>query len=121
MSISSPALDHLTGVGFDPIHGVRQLKRAIQRELETSVARGILKGEHVEKITEVRHDCTQVTVPTEVTICDSKIEKLNGNNGDSYAGVQISDDDSLVTGVDSFHNSNEITGVENDEGWPEQT
>jgi len=51
LSISSSALDYLAEVGFDPIYGARPLKRTIQRELETSVARGILKGEYDEKDT----------------------------------------------------------------------
>ena len=45
LSITAPALDYLAEVGFDPVYGARPLKRTIQRELETTVARGILKGE----------------------------------------------------------------------------
>ena len=44
LSITEDALDHLTEIGFDPIYGARPLKRTIQRELETTVARGILDG-----------------------------------------------------------------------------
>lgn len=40
------ALDFLADVGFDPVYGARPLKRTIQRELETVVARGILSGEY---------------------------------------------------------------------------
>ena len=39
-------LGFLADVGFDPIYGARPLKRTIQRELETVVARGILSGEY---------------------------------------------------------------------------
>jgi ATP-dependent Clp protease ATP-binding subunit ClpB len=46
LSITENALDHLSDVGFDPIYGARPLKRTIQRELETTVARGILNGEY---------------------------------------------------------------------------
>jgi ATP-dependent Clp protease ATP-binding subunit ClpB len=42
------ALDFLAEVGFDPVYGARPLKRTIQRELETVVARGILGGEFVD-------------------------------------------------------------------------
>ncbi|MBW2120908.1 MAG: ATP-dependent chaperone ClpB [Deltaproteobacteria bacterium] len=35
---------HLARVGYDPVFGARPLKRAIQRELETSIAKEILKG-----------------------------------------------------------------------------
>jgi ATP-dependent Clp protease ATP-binding subunit ClpB len=46
MTISEAALDHLADVGFDPVYGARPLKRTIQRELETVVAKGILRGEY---------------------------------------------------------------------------
>lgn len=45
MDIRDSALDHLADVGFDPVYGARPLKRAIQRELETVVAQGILRGD----------------------------------------------------------------------------
>ena len=44
LAITEDALDYLTDIGFDPIYGARPLKRTIQRELETTVARGILDG-----------------------------------------------------------------------------
>jgi ATP-dependent Clp protease ATP-binding subunit ClpB len=44
ITVSEDGLDYLTDVGFDPIYGARPLKRTIQRELETVVARGILDG-----------------------------------------------------------------------------
>jgi ATP-dependent Clp protease ATP-binding subunit ClpB len=46
LSITEEALDHLADVGFDPVYGARPLKRTIQRELETVVARGILNGDY---------------------------------------------------------------------------
>jgi len=45
ITINDAALDFLTDVGFDPVYGARPLKRTIQRELETVVAKGILSGE----------------------------------------------------------------------------
>ena len=45
LSISETALDFLVNLGFDPVYGARPLKRTIQRELETVVARGILSGD----------------------------------------------------------------------------
>jgi ATP-dependent Clp protease ATP-binding subunit ClpB len=45
LALSDASLDYLADVGFDPVYGARPLKRAIQRELETVVARGILSGE----------------------------------------------------------------------------
>ena len=45
MTLTDSALDYLTEVGFDPVYGARPLKRAIQRELETATAKGILRGD----------------------------------------------------------------------------
>jgi ATP-dependent Clp protease ATP-binding subunit ClpB len=45
VKLSDAALDFLAEVGFDPVYGARPLKRAIQRELETQIAKGILRGE----------------------------------------------------------------------------
>ena len=44
LSLDSEALDWLANVGYDPVYGARPLKRAIQRELETPIAKGILAG-----------------------------------------------------------------------------
>ena len=46
MTLTEKSLDYLAGVGFDPVYGARPLKRTIQRELETNVSKGILKGEY---------------------------------------------------------------------------
>ncbi|MBN3951473.1 MAG: ATP-dependent chaperone ClpB [Nostoc sp. NMS7] len=45
LRLSDIALDFLAEVGYDPVYGARPLKRAIQRELETQIAKGILRGE----------------------------------------------------------------------------
>jgi len=45
LRLSDAALDFLAEVGFDPVYGARPLKRAIQRELETRIAKAILRGE----------------------------------------------------------------------------
>lgn len=45
MVLSDSALDFLADVGFDPIYGARPLKRTLQRELETVVAKGVLAGD----------------------------------------------------------------------------
>ena len=44
LELSTAALDWLAQVGYDPVYGARPLKRAIQRELETPIAKGILAG-----------------------------------------------------------------------------
>ncbi|MBN3880400.1 MULTISPECIES: ATP-dependent chaperone ClpB [unclassified Nostoc] len=45
LKLSDSALDFLAEVGYDPVYGARPLKRAIQRELETQIAKSILRGE----------------------------------------------------------------------------
>ena len=44
LQLDAAALDWLAGVGYDPVYGARPLKRAIQRELETPIAKAILAG-----------------------------------------------------------------------------
>ena len=48
LKLSDSALDFLAEVGFDPVFGARPLKRAIQRELETQIAKSILRSEFNE-------------------------------------------------------------------------
>jgi ATP-dependent Clp protease ATP-binding subunit ClpB len=45
LKLSDSALDFLVEVGYDPVFGARPLKRAIQRELETQIAKAILRGD----------------------------------------------------------------------------
>ncbi|MGA1003293.1 ATP-dependent chaperone ClpB [Vulcanococcus sp.] len=45
LQVNADALDWLAGVGYDPVYGARPLKRAIQKELETPIAKGILAGQ----------------------------------------------------------------------------
>ena len=45
MRLSEAALDFLAEVGYDPVYGARPLKRAVQRYLETAIAKAILRGE----------------------------------------------------------------------------
>lgn len=39
--------------GYDPVYGARPVKRAVQRELETALAKGLLRGEFGEDDTVV--------------------------------------------------------------------
>ncbi|MEH2061802.1 MAG: ATP-dependent chaperone ClpB [Nostoc sp.] len=48
LKLSDVALDFLAEVGYDPVYGARPLKRAIQRELETQIAKAILRGEFTD-------------------------------------------------------------------------
>ncbi len=46
LKLSDAALDYLAELGYDPVYGARPLKRAIQRYLETAIAKSILRGEY---------------------------------------------------------------------------
>ena len=48
IEVSEQALDVLTDIGYNPEYGARPLKRVVQRELETPIARKLVKGEVVE-------------------------------------------------------------------------
>ncbi|MDJ0647548.1 MAG: ATP-dependent chaperone ClpB [Xenococcaceae cyanobacterium MO_188.B19] len=45
LKLSEGAIDFLAELGYDPVYGARPLKRAIQRYLETSIAKSILRGD----------------------------------------------------------------------------
>jgi ATP-dependent Clp protease ATP-binding subunit ClpB len=45
LSVTPAALRHLGERGYDPIYGARPLKRLIQQEIETPMARQLVKGE----------------------------------------------------------------------------
>ena len=45
LKMEAKTIDFLTESGFDPVYGARPLKRAIQKELETALARAVLSGE----------------------------------------------------------------------------
>jgi ATP-dependent Clp protease ATP-binding subunit ClpB len=48
LQLTPEASDWLATAGYDPVYGARPLKRAIQRELETPIAKAILKGQYSE-------------------------------------------------------------------------
>jgi ATP-dependent Clp protease ATP-binding subunit ClpB len=48
MEISDKALHFIAQAGYDPVYGARPLKRFLQRELETRVARAIIAGDVTE-------------------------------------------------------------------------
>jgi len=48
LEITDEALKQIARAGYDPVYGARPLKRYIQRELETRVARAIISGQVVE-------------------------------------------------------------------------
>ena len=45
VNITDGAREHLARIGYDPVYGARPLKRTIQREIETPLAKRILAGD----------------------------------------------------------------------------
>src|SRR5262245_21424076 len=45
IELTDAAKTHLVRVGYDPNYGARPLKRAIQKEVETPLAKSMLRGE----------------------------------------------------------------------------
>ena len=63
LELTQKAKDHFADTGYDPAYGARPLKRLIQKELETALARKLLAGEvkdHSRVV--VDHDGTGLTV-----------------------------------------------------------
>ena len=48
LKLADAALDFIAEVGYDPVYGARPLKRIIQRQLETQIAKGILRGDYTD-------------------------------------------------------------------------
>jgi len=51
MQLTEGALDFIAARGYDPLYGARPVKRAVQRELETPLAKAILRGDIKEEDT----------------------------------------------------------------------
>ncbi len=61
IELSGSAQDHLAEVGYDPIYGARPLKRAIQRELQNTLATALLENTFVSGDT-ILVDCVDNTL-----------------------------------------------------------
>jgi ATP-dependent Clp protease ATP-binding subunit ClpB len=46
LKVSDAALDYLAEKGYDPVYGARPLKRAVQKYLETAIAKEILRSKY---------------------------------------------------------------------------
>ncbi|HET9234857.1 MAG TPA: type VI secretion system ATPase TssH, partial [Candidatus Eisenbacteria bacterium] len=72
LELSSDARQLIAEKGFDPIYGARPLRRYIQRELETRVARALITGEVSEGATvrvlvKDRNIAVEITAPSPVS------------------------------------------------------
>ena len=73
IQLSSAAQDYLADVGYDPIYGVRPLKRAIQRELQNPIATKILETTFGEGDT-IYVDCTEPSAEDSSRVTRSPLE-----------------------------------------------
>jgi len=73
MFLTEKTFDFLAEVGYDPVYGARPLKRAIQKELETELARAILSGE-IQEGQEVTANVSNGKIIFEKITADSKDE-----------------------------------------------
>ena len=93
LAMSDESLDYLADVGYDPSYGARPLKRTIQRELETVVARLILKGEIDDGdtiVVDIVNDHISVTKALDTIIADPKVKgELPESDGKVLDGVVI--------------------------------
>ena len=48
LNLTEEALDFIAETGYDPVYGARPIKRLIKRELETTIAKKILRGDFKE-------------------------------------------------------------------------
>ena len=53
MELTDDAMDYLAERGYDPAFGARPVKRVVQQELETALAKGILRGDFADEDTVV--------------------------------------------------------------------
>ena len=49
LHLSESAVAHIAGLGYDPVYGARPVKRVIQQEIETPLAKMILGSEVVDE------------------------------------------------------------------------
>ena len=73
LCLTEKAIEFLAEVGYDPVYGARPLKRAIQKELETELARAILSGE-IQEGQEVTANVSNEKIFFEKITAESKDE-----------------------------------------------
>lgn len=79
MQLEESAVDVLANKGYEPAFGARPVKRVVQQELETALAKGILRGDFGEDDT--------VVVSASPDMNHIVVSKLTENgNGAAYVG-----------------------------------
>jgi len=76
--LADSAVEHLARVGFDPVFGARPVKRALQRELQTLLAKAVLRGDFEE----------EDTIVVEAVALEEKVAKKMGD-GSYTSGLTL--------------------------------
>jgi ATP-dependent Clp protease ATP-binding subunit ClpB len=96
LRVTERAKAHLAQLGYDPVYGARPLKRAIQRELETPIAQGILgglfKGGSVVLVDAAEEECV---LPGESGLRISAVKPIDAPPSSSPEAEKKEDDDKL--------------------------
>merc|ERR1719428_2565953 len=79
LRVSDAAINVLSDLGYSPEYGARPLKRVVQRELETPIARGLIKGDFQEGDTLlVEADLDEISLKITVTQRDGGGKEVGG-------------------------------------------
>ncbi|HXJ71916.1 MAG TPA: hypothetical protein VNM37_03645, partial [Candidatus Dormibacteraeota bacterium] len=74
--LTEPAREHIAREGYDPVYGARPLKRFLQRQLETALARKLLAGEITD------HSLVTVDFKKGELVFEAKPQKRPRNGGE---------------------------------------
>src|ERR1700712_5663068 len=77
LELSEPAREFVARQGFDPVYGARPLKRFIQHELESRIARALIAGEvHDGSLLRVEMKDGQLAIEIENPVAESKTAEV---------------------------------------------
>jgi len=76
LELTEPAREHIAREGYDPVYGARPLKRFLQRQLETALARKLLAGEITD------HSLVTVDFRKGELVFEAKPQKRPRNGGE---------------------------------------
>merc|ERR1712146_4271 len=84
INITEGAKEHLARIGYDPVYGARPLKRTIQREIETPLAKRILAGDFQPNSCVLIDyssidDCITLTAVPNLEASDSVVSSVDDN------------------------------------------
>lgn len=92
LSLTDGAKQWLAERGYDPVYGARPLKRTIQREVETPVAQGILRGSFPEGATilvDARPGDAALTISSSLPAVTLPASSASTNKSSSSAATAV--------------------------------